>query len=402
MMNNKKLKYILFLLILLILISTVSLVVKSTREKQEIRKRAATPAGTATFSLEPQTSTVSPGQSLPVTIKFHTPTTPNDKGIVGIAAVLSYSFSGNNPLALNPENIQGKLSSPWNYVIKNVVTEGNTVTIQINAVYLQSGETGYTEATTPKEFATLNFTAQSEGNVTLSFNTEESRILAKNPINEDILSSNLPTGTYIISSEATPTLTPPPENTPTPTSTPTPTPTPPLGQVKIKFEVKFSGVKDKKPDQIVKVKIGRGETIIQELEQVNLNANNQGIYESQMIVLSSAITPGTNYYFLIKGPKHLQVRFCQNSGQVRPCTTGKITLNLGENILDFTGYPLPGGDLPPQDGVVNAIDAVALINCLFQNNSACLQKADLNFDGIINTMDINIMNNTIYSRWEDE
>jgi len=205
---------------------------------------------------------------------------------------------------------------------------------------------------------------------------------------------------------STPTPTPPtatatPTSTPTPTLTPTPTPNPP-GQVKAKFKVKFSGVDNKKPDQIVKVKIGRGETVIQELEQVSLTANNQGIYESQMITLSSAITPGTNYYLLIKGPKHLQVKFCQNTGQTRPCTTGKITLNSGENTLDFTGYPLPGGDLPPQDGVVNSLDAVALTNCLFQTSSTCLQKADLNFDEIVNTMDINIMNNTIYTRWEDE
>jgi len=192
-----------------------------------------------------------------------------------------------------------------------------------------------------------------------------------------------------------------PTSTPTPTLTPTPTPNPP-GQVKAKFKVKFSGVDNKKPDQIVKVKIGRGETVIQELEQVSLTANNQGIYESQMITLSSAITQGANYYLLIKGPKHLQVRFCQNTGQTRPCTTGKITLNSGENTLDFTGYPLPGGDLPPQDGVVNSLDAVALTNCLFQTSSTCLQKADLNFDEIVNTMDINIMNNTIYTRWEDE
>jgi len=205
---------------------------------------------------------------------------------------------------------------------------------------------------------------------------------------------------------ATPTPTPPtatatPTSTPTPTLTPTPTPNPP-GQVKAKFKVKFSGVDNKKPDQIVKVKIGRGETVIQELEQVSLTANNQGIYESQMITLSSAITPGTNYYLLIKGPKHLQVRFCQNSGQVRPCTTGGITLNSGENILDFTGYPLLGGDLPPQDGVVNAIDAVNLTNCLLQTSSACLEKADLNFDGIVTAIDADIMNNTIYTRWEDE
>jgi len=99
----------------------------------------------------------------------------------------------------------------------------------------------------------------------------------------------------------------------------------------------------------------------------------------------------------------LQARYCQNSGQSQPCTGGRITLNNGENVLDFSGYPLPGGDLPPQDGVVNAIDAVALTNCFETPTSrACLDKADLNLDGVISVADQIIMNNTIYTRWEDE
>jgi len=192
--------------------------------------------------------------------------------------------------------------------------------------------------------------------------------------------------------------------TPTPTLTPSPTPipTPPPSQVKVKFKVKFAGVESQTPDQKVKVKIGKGGNILQEISQVNLTANNQGIYESPLITLSSTISSGSNYYLLIKGPKHLQTRFCQNSGQSRPCLEGKITLTDGENILDFSSYPLPGGDLPPQDGVVNAIDAVNLTNCLLQTSSACLEKADLNFDGIVTAIDADIMNNTIYTRWEDE
>jgi len=208
---------------------------------------------------------------------------------------------------------------------------------------------------------------------------------------------------------ATPTPTPRPTATPTPTPRPTftPTPTPPPGEVKIKVKVKFAGVTEKRPGQKVKIKVGRisaigATSILQELNDVILEADNSGVYESQTITLSSAVLKGSSYYLLLKGPKHLQVRFCQNSGQTRPCSKGDIRLENGENILDFTGYPLPGGDLPPQDGVVNAIDAVALTNCFFQTSAQCLEKADLNFDGIVNTMDMNIMNNTIYSRWEDE
>lgn len=136
-----------------------------------------------------------------------------------------------------------------------------------------------------------------------------------------------------------------------------------------------------------------------------MTADSSGVYQNLLpLTLPREIVPQERYYFLIKGPKHLQARFCQNTGQNKPCRTENIIFQEGLNILDFTEYPLLGGDLPPQDGVVNALDAVNLVNCLtsFDPTKECVAKTDLNLDGVINAIDIVIMNNTIYTRWEEE
>lgn len=528
-MKNKKIYYLLGFLFILVLIFTILATLRSLKEKQEIRKEAAVPAGVASFSLNPQTATVNVGQSFQVTIKFQSPSTPNNKGITGIRAVLSYSLSGENPLVITADNIQGPLPLPWSYFNKEVNTTGETTTITINALYSAAGESGYTDFTSPKDFAVLNFTTQHQGTVNLSFDPSLSKILAKDPLNEDILNANLPTGTYTIGTvEVSP--------TPTPTSTlnasltcdnphdhygtslgyhldlivqgvfhlphrcqaneglwttltdlstqemihvsyyacyeylgqisehfhdtitsiRNPQITPRLklhgdgrnyslkvyltqyvespgipnlgpenllkeatlnqtcpGEVQIQLKIKFAGIEKDRPEnpplqlpqQPVRIKVAKGNTVLQDLGEINLVPDGEGIFtHSQSITLSSAITAGENFFFLIKGPKHLQTRYCQASGQRRPCTGANITLNNGANVLDFTTYPLPPGDLPlPQDGVANTVDAIFLTNCFNTlTDQNCLVKADLDLSGNVNSADMNLLNLTIYSRWEDD
>jgi len=398
---NKKI--IILGLILIFLTFILSLTLKLISQRQEIRKKA-TGAGKVKVALEP-TGRVRRGETITINITLEA-TEQVQIGVGGVDLEFNPNFfnipesslSCNNSLlsikdigsiTTNKISLTCHKSPPLSLDAGKKVTFG---TFQAKVLDTASGQTEIRFLRT--EVADLNLTDVSDQGTPGIYTIEEENTPTSSPITSPTTTPTPPTEN---------TLTPTTTSTPTtPTLTPAPTPTPIPGEVKVKFKVKFYGVDSKKPDQIVKVKIGREETIIQKLEQVNLSANNQGIYESQMIALSSAVIPETNYYLLIKGPKHLQVRFCQNSGQTHPCSKGKITFNSGENTLDFTGYPLPGGDLPPQDGVINALDAVVLINCLGENSSTCTNKADLNFDGIVNAIDINIMNNAIYTRWEDE
>lgn len=191
---------------------------------------ASTSGGAATLT-QGGASSVSIGQTLPITLALQSP-----EGITGVSAVLNYTFSGTNPLTLTESlqspDITGGLPSTWTYNFKEVKTSGNTVTITIQATYGQGDTTGYTGASSSQTFATLNFTAASAGSITLNFDANQSAVYAKTLDSQgnirDILSPNLNSATYTVN--ASPTVTPVATNTPvpptaTPTTIPTATPT---------------------------------------------------------------------------------------------------------------------------------------------------------------------------------
>lgn len=219
-------------LILFFLVLAVPLTVKLVRERQELRRKAAVPEGTAELSLTSATNSLVVGQRLPVTVKIKTPTTPQDRGITGVKVTLKFSFSGTSPLTLTSQDIEGNLPSPWNYAHKEVVTSQGTTIITIEAVYLEAQEKGYLGAVvSPQTFATLNFSGQAPGTVTLEFDPQKSEIRSKEDF-LDILGLSLASQTYTVTAETTltptPTSAPSPIPSPSPTSPPaTPTPTTP-------------------------------------------------------------------------------------------------------------------------------------------------------------------------------
>lgn len=116
--------------------------------------------------------------------------------------------------------------------------------------------------------------------------------------------------------------------------------------------------------------------------------------------------PGNHYIVSIKGPKHLAVNFCRNGQKKVGCNIGEIVLKPGLNTLDFTGVPLPAGDIPDkngkQDGVVDARDFARLVESLRANAPSWLKKAaDLNYDGINNGADIQLFLKTMSRRYDD-
>lgn len=108
----------------------------------------------------------------------------------------------------------------------------------------------------------------------------------------------------------------------------------------------------------------------------------------------TTITPtGVNYPYrvFIKGPKHVQKKICEIQPSAESlgtegtysCGDGKIILNQGENTLDFSGVYQIVGDVPPQDGVVNARDLAVIRNNLNSSDQSC----DVNLDGQCNAQD---------------
>lgn len=189
-----------------------------------------------------------------------------------------------------------------------------------------------------------------------------------------------------------------------PVTSPTTPPSP--DQVQVRLKVKFAGVDQKRADQNIKVEIRHANDPqkTQALDNVIVSADDQGVYQSNWLDLTSEITTGSGYLFIIQGPKHLAMEFCNTSNQPS-CdqTTPTITLYQGQdnrNQLDFSSQPLPPGDLPHpeqgQDNTANSVDASLLISCFATpEEPSCLTLSNLNFDGIVNTIDMNLMNQTI-------
>jgi hypothetical protein len=177
--------------------------VKNTENKQDTRSKAASPTGQAILSFSPATSETiisnSVTSKIPIDLKFYTPITPNNKGIIGIKAVFTFDP---NILSLTLSDIVFNSSlKSTNSTQQEQWTinrqEVNAGTVVIEATNWFASDYGYTGAVqAPKTLVTLNFTpkviTQNSGTSNLTFDIARSAIYAKD--NSDILSQNLTNG----------------------------------------------------------------------------------------------------------------------------------------------------------------------------------------------------------------
>lgn len=201
----------------------------------------------------------------------------------------------------------------------------------------------------------------------------------------------------------TPTVTP---GGPTLTPTVAPTVTPPTGGWPIlNFKVKFQGVASKRADQKVRVVVKKS-ALDKTFNNVNVVADDNGIYSGSVTLTD--VPAGNNYRISIKGPKHLSRKFCENNQAVRCVGAGKIALVGGANSLDFSKIVLEAGDLPnpnegaKQDGVANSIDYSLWKARIGKEDNDNLAVADVNFDGVVNQIDWQLMRVTLETKYEEE
>ncbi len=226
---------------------------------------------------------------------------------------------------------------------------------------------------------------------------------------------------------ATPTPTPTPTPSPSPTGSPTPTPTstatptgtpgvtPPPTVRPFEILLKFDGVTDGSAD-LAKVTVrfinsAYGYALGLITPPLPITYVNNGIYRLPFGVWSTDLPSKTNYSLILKGEKHLSVKFCAPNGQTTHCSgseTGKISLpdDLLQTVsLDFTGIPLPAGDTYPQDGVVNSVD-YDRVRSLFSKPDSELTNTDklvgdLNYDGFIDIRDSFLIRKTLGTRYDE-
>lgn len=117
------------------------------------------------------------------------------------------------------------------------------------------------------------------------------------------------------------------------------------------------------------------------------------------------IAIGDNFRLLIKGPKHMQKRFCTLTpkGEDYSCKKDEgFTLVAGKNEADLSAVPLLSGDLPEQDGLLDAEDVGSLLKCIAKPNKECIKITDLNYDGVTLGNDLSLMFATMATTYEDD
>ncbi len=188
-----------------------------------------------------------------------------------------------------------------------------------------------------------------------------------------------------------------PSLSPSPIPSPTPTTASNIGNITLNLRLKFQGI----------MKLAGGSTTMK--VKVSLDGPGQNDIQSQLVDFNSDVfgfwsgtasfnaPAGGGYKVYIKGAQHLQKRICDAapaetaSGTYRCGDTGKIVLQSGVNNLDFSGIIQLSGDLPAQDGVVDAYDIAYIRLNLGSTDPKALSVADINRDGILDTQDYSLL-----------
>jgi len=183
----------------------------------------------------------------------------------------------------------------------------------------------------------------------------------------------------------------------------------PAGNVSLKLSLKLQGV-NKTPTATNKIKVklnltnGSSKEEKSDVELTSSSENN-GVFTGT--VTFSKIIPGPGYQLYVKGPKHVQKRFCSaaptGGAEYRCSSNEQIIITSGENTLNLVEVPLLSGDLPlPQDGVLNSRDVVALKKCINKTDAECLNIGDLNYDGAVKAQDFSLIIESMGIKYDDE
>lgn len=185
---------------------------------------------------------------------------------------------------------------------------------------------------------------------------------------------------------------------PTPTGGVTPTDRP-EDNAKLNLKLKFQGIGSKPPtDTLSKMKV-KFRLYDENTEKYADNDNSMFTADANGVwsgVVDFAVNPNHKYALLVKGSHHIQKRVCvkkptETDGGTYKCAKGMLTLDKGDNDLDLSGIILLAGDLPVQDGTVDAYDISLVRNNIGKTDETSLAQSDINRDGKCDTQDYSLV-----------
>lgn len=133
-----------------------------------------------------------------------------------------------------------------------------------------------------------------------------------------------------------------------------------------------------------------------EPQQFDLNPNSDGTFSGK--VAFPNFKDGNKFSLMIKADKYLLRRICDpNPSEAKVgaynCTSPKLTIRKGEpNSFDFSKMSLLPGDLGIADGFLNGYDLNIVRMNLGKNITESVALSDLNYDGIVDQKDFEIIN----------
>ena len=196
------------------------------------------------------------------------------------------------------------------------------------------------------------------------------------------------------------------EPTETPEPEPTDRPEPTSGKLQLTIRLRFQGVNyDNATIDALPVKVG----LMSRFSQARFKTpvfylNTDGTWTG-FVEYDTLDEDG--YCLLIKGPYHIQRKVChsrpteQDPGSYRP-GDNYMALESGNTQLDFSNITMFVGDLGDQDGVVNSIDIGACKYFYDRDDEAALTIADSNLDGVVNTLDCDLIFLALKYKYDEE
>ena len=123
----------------------------------------------------------------------------------------------------------------------------------------------------------------------------------------------------------------------------------------------------------------------------------------------NGVIPALDYQIFIKGPQHIQKRFCELNPQIPSsgrynCGAGTIRIDAATTSLnaDFSAVPVLLGDIPVQNGIADMRDLVQIKGLFHKTTPADLATADINCDGAINGADYSLLLGELQKGYADE
>ncbi len=173
-------------------------------------------------------------------------------------------------------------------------------------------------------------------------------------------------------------------------------------KVILDLKLRFQGVSRKPAStqaQLVRIGIGGGDTEMIQYKKIVFTAVDEGVWTGRIFY---EIPAGDTYKLLVKGPKHIQKKYCDNNPRESEpgnylCESEAITLSKGVNTIDLTNVMQLAGDTN-QDGRVNARDISTIRTKLGSTRAEDLLTGDLNNDGVVNAVDDSLILYTLSNR----